>query len=142
MLMVGQVGVTCRLALIGAVFVFMPQSTFRSYLVLALMMLFLFFMQAFVAVIFWLMLSEIFPLRIRGKAMGLAVFANWTANFIVAMVFPPPAGEFGWRPVLHLRAHQCGHDLLLSEVHPRDEVGVPWRSWKGNSNNTGRRVQG
>ncbi len=95
MLMVGQVGVTCCLALIGAVFVFMPQSTFRSYLVLALMMLFLFFMQAFVAVIFWLMLSEIFPLRIRGKAMGLAVFANWTANFIVAMVFPPLQESLG-----------------------------------------------
>ena len=95
MLMVGQVGVTCCLALIGAVCVVVPQSSFRSYLVLALMMLFLFFMQAFVAVIFWLMLSEIFPLRIRGKAMGLAVFANWTANFIVAMVFPPLQESLG-----------------------------------------------
>lgn len=53
------------------------------------MMTFLFFMQCFVAVIFWLMLAEIFPLRVRGKVMGMAVFANWMANFLVALVFPP-----------------------------------------------------
>lgn len=95
MLLTGQIGVTCALALMGAAFVFLPETNFRSYLVLAFMMLFLFFMQGFVAVIFWLMLSEIFPLRIRGKAMGVAVFANWTANFIVAMVFPPLQASLG-----------------------------------------------
>ncbi|MGO1591295.1 MAG: sugar porter family MFS transporter [Ancrocorticia sp.] len=95
MLLTGQIGVTCCHVLLGSAFVFMAQSVFRSYVVLALMMLFLFFMQAFVSVIFWLMLSEIFPLRIRGKAMGLAVFANWIANFIVAMLFPPLQESLG-----------------------------------------------
>lgn len=89
MLVFGQIGVTCSLAALGASFSFLPNGTARSYLVLAFMMLFLFFMQGFVAVIFWLMLAEIFPLRIRGKAMGLAVFANWAANFLVARLFPP-----------------------------------------------------
>lgn len=89
MLLTGQIGVTASLFLMGATFTFMPESTARSYLVLAFMMCFLFFMQCFVAVIFWLMLAEIFPLRVRGKVMGMAVFANWFANFLVALVFPP-----------------------------------------------------
>lgn len=89
MLLTGQIGVTISLFLMGASFTFLPESTTRSYLVLVFMMSFLFFMQCFVAVIFWLMLAEIFPLRVRGKVMGMAVFANWFANFLVALVFPP-----------------------------------------------------
>ncbi len=95
MLLIGQVGVTCALAAMAAVFSFGSQGPLRSYLVLAFMMLFLFFMQGFVAVIFWLMLAEIFPLRIRGKAMGVAVFANWMANYLVARLFPPLEAALG-----------------------------------------------
>lgn len=88
MLMIGQIGVTVSLVLLASCFSFMPASMARSYLVLFFMMSFLFFMQCFVAVIFWLMLSEMFPLKIRGKVMGLAVFTNWAANFLVALLFP------------------------------------------------------
>ncbi len=35
----------------------------------------------------WVLLSEIYPLRIRGKAMGLAIFANWVFNYIVSLTF-------------------------------------------------------
>ncbi len=37
--------------------------------------------------VFWLMLSEIYPLRIRGRAMSIGTIANWSANFIVALSF-------------------------------------------------------
>ena len=95
MLLTGQIGVTCALALMGLMFTVISEGPLRAYLVLAFMMLFLFFMQGFVAVIFWLMLAEIFPLRIRGKAMGMAVFANWIANFLVASLFPPLEAALG-----------------------------------------------
>ncbi|MDJ0651980.1 MAG: sugar porter family MFS transporter [Simkaniaceae bacterium] len=35
----------------------------------------------------WLLNSEIYPLHIRGKAMGVATCANWVANFIVTATF-------------------------------------------------------
>ncbi|MQA88200.1 MAG: sugar porter family MFS transporter [Streptosporangiales bacterium] len=38
--------------------------------------------------IVWIMLGEIFPLRARGTAMGVATFGNWAANFLVAQFFP------------------------------------------------------
>jgi len=36
----------------------------------------------------WVILSEIFPTRIRGRALGLATFWLWTANFVVSQTFP------------------------------------------------------
>ena len=34
------------------------------------------------------MLGEIFPLKIRGTAMGIATLTNWAGNFLVAQTFP------------------------------------------------------
>ncbi|MGP8226226.1 MAG: D-xylose transporter XylE [Terracidiphilus sp.] len=36
----------------------------------------------------WVLLSEIFPNKIRGKAMAVAVAAQWIANFLVSWTFP------------------------------------------------------
>lgn len=36
----------------------------------------------------WILCSEIFPTRIRGRAMSLATFTIWTACYIVAQTFP------------------------------------------------------
>ena len=37
--------------------------------------------------VFWLLIAEIYPLQVRGTAMGLATLANWVANFLVAVSF-------------------------------------------------------
>nr|WP_324252775.1 sugar porter family MFS transporter [Vibrio cincinnatiensis] len=36
----------------------------------------------------WVLLSEIFPNNIRSKALSIAVFAQWAANFFVSQTFP------------------------------------------------------
>ncbi|MCX6501022.1 MAG: sugar porter family MFS transporter [Microbacterium sp.] len=36
----------------------------------------------------WVLLGEIFPSRIRGKALGVAAAAQWIANFLITMSFP------------------------------------------------------
>ena len=37
--------------------------------------------------IFWLLIAEIYPLRVRGKAMSVATVANWTSNFVISLTF-------------------------------------------------------
>jgi SP family xylose:H+ symportor-like MFS transporter len=37
----------------------------------------------------WVLISEIFPNKIRGQAVAIAVAAQWTANFLVSSTFPP-----------------------------------------------------
>lgn len=48
----------------------------------------------------WLLISEIYPIRIRGQAMSIATFANWLSNYVVSLTFLPvmyiltPSGAF------------------------------------------------
>ena len=48
----------------------------------------------------WVVISEIFPNRIRGAAMSVAVFSLWSACFLLTFTFPQlnatlgPAGTF------------------------------------------------
>jgi sugar porter (SP) family MFS transporter len=37
--------------------------------------------------VFWLLIAEIYPLKIRGAAMSVASMANWAANFVVTVSF-------------------------------------------------------
>jgi SP family xylose:H+ symportor-like MFS transporter len=36
----------------------------------------------------WVILSEIFPTKIRGRALSIATFCLWTANYVVSQTFP------------------------------------------------------
>jgi len=45
--------------------------------------------------VFWLLIAEIFPLALRGRAMSLATVANWTFNLIVSATFLNLVGAFG-----------------------------------------------
>ncbi|WP_218139282.1 MFS transporter [Propionibacterium cyclohexanicum] len=59
---------------------------FAPVLVLVLVCLFVFAKQS--GTVNWVLFSEIFPAKIRGTALGLAVGALWIANALVAVVFP------------------------------------------------------
>ncbi|MCU1406964.1 MAG: transporter, partial [Glaciihabitans sp.] len=45
-------------------------------------------MQGTIGPMVWLMLSEIFPLKLRGAGMGLTVLILWLTNFVVSLCFP------------------------------------------------------
>lgn len=87
MLIIGFSGVVGAQALLALAFT-LPPSDAVSYLILACMMLFVAFVQCFIGTCVWLLLSEIFPLAIRGFAMGIAVFVLWTVNAAISFAFP------------------------------------------------------
>jgi SP family sugar:H+ symporter-like MFS transporter len=43
----------------------------------------------------WVLLGEMFPNSIRGAAMAAAVFAQWIANWLVTISFPPIVAKLG-----------------------------------------------
>ena len=43
----------------------------------------------------WVVISEIFPTRIRGRAMGIATLTLWGANYVVSQTFPM-LNEHSW----------------------------------------------
>ncbi|AXE40064.1 sugar porter family MFS transporter [Acidipropionibacterium virtanenii] len=87
MLKIGMVGIICSQVLLAFAFM-LPEATWRSYVILAMMLVYLCFMQMFCSIVFWLMMSEIFPLRVRGLAMGIAIFCQWISNGLVTFFFP------------------------------------------------------
>jgi len=44
----------------------------------------------------WVILSEIFPTAVRGRALGLATFCLWTADYAVTQTFPQMDAEGSW----------------------------------------------
>jgi MFS family permease len=54
--------------------------------------------------VFWLLISEIFPMAIRARGMSAATIANWLANLIVALTFLDLADLMGHAGVFLLYA--------------------------------------
>jgi sugar porter (SP) family MFS transporter len=48
------------------------------------------------APLLWVVLSEIFPTRIRGAAMSIAALAHWVGNFTLTYSFPTIKENLGW----------------------------------------------
>lgn len=45
--------------------------------------------------VIWVLTPEIFPNRVRGRAMSIAIFANWTTNMISVFMFPWYVEKYG-----------------------------------------------
>ncbi|MGG4470671.1 sugar porter family MFS transporter [Paenibacillus alvei] len=88
MLLTGLIGVTVALISIGTSAHFLEGSAMLPYIVLSMTVLYLAFFQGAIAPLVWLILAEIFPMRLRGIGMGLAVLFLWLCNFLVGLFFP------------------------------------------------------
>jgi len=87
LLLTGIAGMMISLGALGCVFHGSAKGGgFADFAVIILMM----YVASFaigLGPIFWLLISEIYPLKIRGLAAGIAAGANWTSNFIVSLTF-------------------------------------------------------
>ena len=120
LLLIGFTGVACSQLVLALSFL-LPESTFRSYLILGAMLLFVAFVQGFIGTLVWLLLSEIFPMAIRGFAMGIAVFVLWCVNALISFVFPILVEAAGATVTFGLFVHhQPGVHLLRRQVRPGD----------------------
>ena len=84
LMLFGSIGLGLVYAILGGAY-FM-QYTGWPVLVLVLTAIAIYSMS--LAPITWVVLSEIFPNKIRGVAMSIATFALWVASFILTFTFP------------------------------------------------------
>jgi MFS family permease len=59
------------------------------------------------APLLWVILSEIYPNRIRGAAISIAATAHWVANFILTFTFPTVNRTLGMAGVFWLFSSVC-----------------------------------
>ena len=93
-----ETSIVISLGVLAAVFFFLIEPyqnaegdiigapSFAPYFVLLIVSLFVFAKQS--GTVTWVLIAEIFPSKIRGTAMGLAVGTLWIANGLVAWLFP------------------------------------------------------
>ena len=84
LLLIGVSGMAISLALTGYFFARHAKGEF----VVAVMMVCIGFYIISLAPLTWLIMSEIFPTRLRGKAMGVASIVLWSATFAGAQIVP------------------------------------------------------
>ncbi|HJR99526.1 MAG TPA: sugar porter family MFS transporter [Flavobacterium sp.] len=87
----GASGLAITYLLLGSAFYF----ELKGVAVLSLVVLAIAIYAMSLAPITWVILSEIFPNRVRGAAMALATFALWIACFILTYTFPLFNKAFG-----------------------------------------------
>ena len=84
LMILGSTGLAVTYLLLGSAFYFQ----LKGIAVLSLVVIAIAIYAMSLAPITWVILSEIFPNRIRGAAMALATFALWIACFILTFTFP------------------------------------------------------
>jgi MFS transporter, SP family, sugar:H+ symporter len=91
LLLGGAIGMLSSLAILGITSLSLPEPSgigLVGIITLACLALFIASFAVSWGPIVWVMLGEIFPLKIRGAAMGLATVLLWGANFVVSLTFP------------------------------------------------------
>jgi SP family arabinose:H+ symporter-like MFS transporter len=89
---IGSLGMTGSLVLLIATVV---TGHFHGLLVLALIIAYLAFFASCIGPVFWTLVPEIFPNRIRGTAMTVPVLTQWVANAVVVLFFPLAFNHIG-----------------------------------------------
>ncbi|MBW8484472.1 sugar porter family MFS transporter [Actinomadura parmotrematis] len=86
LLIVGTAGLTVALALL-ALFFGLGWKDGAPWVALVALVLFIASFAIGLGPVFWLMISEIFPLAVRGQAIAVCSVFNWVANFFVSYYF-------------------------------------------------------
>jgi len=65
----------------------------------------------------WTYPSEIFPAKVRAKAVSLATAANWTWNCILAFAVPPLLWSINWKMYM-VRTFPCESSSIGTDSKP------------------------
>jgi sugar porter (SP) family MFS transporter len=104
LLITGTVGLLLGLLILGVYFTSSTLQNDYGWLALVGLVVFIAAFAIGLGPVFWLMISEIFPVGVRSKAMSVCTIANWGANFLVAQTFLTLSGAISRQGVFFLYA--------------------------------------
>jgi MFS transporter, SP family, galactose:H+ symporter len=87
LLLTGTAGMVVTLGMLALTFHISAQSGVVAWLAVISMMTYVAFFAIGLGPIFWLLISEIYPLKIRSSSEGFCAAFNWGSNLVVAFTF-------------------------------------------------------
>lgn len=110
LLLFSSAGMGVSLAALGAVFVFQPSA---AALVLGLIVCYVICFSVGMGPCVWVVMAELFPTRIRGRAMSVATIALWLACLLITLTFLSLVKAVGASGAFWLYAAMCVVSLLF-----------------------------
>ena len=111
-LLIGGVsGMIISLTAIATAFYF--EKT-EGYIILILILTYIASFSASVGAVTWVIVSEIFPNKLRSKAMSVSIVSLWIANFLLILVFPLMLNRLGGAAAFLLFDVMCVLLLLFT----------------------------
>jgi sugar porter (SP) family MFS transporter len=96
LMLIGAAGMGISLVAMGVMAQTLIDPTVASGRMLLCILLYIGCFSLSVGPVTWVILSEIFPTAIRGRALGLAAFFLWTADYAVTQTFPMMDAKGSW----------------------------------------------
>jgi sugar porter (SP) family MFS transporter len=87
LLLAGIAGMVVSLGFLGAFFRVSAHTAAFAWVAVVSMMLYVASFAISLGPIFWLLIAEIYPLRVRSSAEGLSATFNWGSNLVVSLTF-------------------------------------------------------
>ena len=141
LLLIGIAGMIVSLAVLGVAFTIPGGAAWISVVCL---MAYVASFAISLGPIFWLLTSEIYPLKLRGLAQGTAATTNWSANLLVSMTFLTLIQALGpsrtfWLYGLLAVASWIFSYSLVPETKGRslEEIEQGWRSKRSTMSTSG-----
>jgi sugar porter (SP) family MFS transporter len=95
LLLVSLSGMIVSLAALAVSFELAAAAPALGWMAVGSLMLYVGFFAVGLEPVFWLLIAEIYPLAVRGRAMSVATLANWGSNLLVALTFLSLIGLMG-----------------------------------------------
>jgi SP family galactose:H+ symporter-like MFS transporter len=138
LLLISLAGMALSLLVLAGAFMLPQFKSVLGWIAVGSLMAYVGFFAVGLGPVFWLILSEIYPLRIRGRAMSVGTAANWSSNLIVALTFLTltkligKPGTFGLYAAVTIGAWFFAY-FLVPETKGKtlEQIEAHWRTGKG-----------
>ncbi|MBU6383672.1 MAG: sugar porter family MFS transporter [Verrucomicrobia bacterium] len=105
LLIAGLIGMAGSLFILGLSF--LSQGHASGLTAIFAMLIYVGFFAVSLGPVAWLIISEVYPLGVRGRAMGIATFSNWLCNYFVSLTFLTLIQDLGTSGTFWLYAIIC-----------------------------------
>ena len=135
LLLVGIAGMIVTLGVLGLSFRISNPSAQLAWIAVICLMGYVAAFAISLGPIFWLLIAEIYPLKIRGLAEGMAATFNWASNLVVSLTFLTLIEKLGASSTFLLYAFASVASWLFAyyfvpetKGHTLEEIEAFWRA--------------